>query len=123
MTHLEEFSARLKQQMTLINMKHSPTRLAAAFNAVSGQKAITVHAARKWLCAEAIPTHSKMIVLADMMCTTPQWLRFGEQEAPTPAPSLNADERILLAHFKNMSGAGRKALMLTAAALAGVGHA
>lgn len=55
----------------------SPTQLSRAFNIRHPGAPITVHAARKWLVGEAIPTQPKMRVLADWLGVTPEWLRFG----------------------------------------------
>lgn len=64
----EDFSGRL--QMALRNADYSPdspTQLAREFNIRFTGRPITVHAARKWLVGEAIPTQEKLRTLA-------QWL-------------------------------------------------
>ena len=72
------FSNRLQQ--CLRNSHHSPdspTELAREFNIRFSDQAITVHAARKWLVGEAIPTQDKMRTLADWLQVPIEWLRFG----------------------------------------------
>ena len=72
------FSNRLQQ--SLRNSHHSPespTELAREFNIRFSGQAITVHAARKWLVGEAIPTQDKMRTLADWLQVPIEWLRFG----------------------------------------------
>jgi NOL1/NOP2/fmu family ribosome biogenesis protein len=86
------FSKRLQQ--CLRNSHHSPespTELAREFNIRFPGQAITVHAARKWLVGEAIPTQDKLRTLADWMQVPIDWLRFGgdEQQVKSFEP-LNA---------------------------------
>ncbi len=59
------FSERLRQ--TLRNAGYppdSPTQLARNFNLRYTGRQITVHAARKWLVGEAVPTQEKLRTLA-----------------------------------------------------------
>jgi hypothetical protein len=77
----ESFSLRLQQ--TLRNAHHSadsPTELARDFNIRFSGRPITVHAARKWLVGEAIPTQDKMRALATWLAVPVEWLRFGGDE-------------------------------------------
>jgi transcriptional regulator with XRE-family HTH domain len=78
----ERFSLRLQQ--TLRNAHHSPdspTELARDFNIRFAGRPITVHAARKWLVGEAIPTQDKMRTLAEWLHVPIDWLRFGGDES------------------------------------------
>jgi transcriptional regulator with XRE-family HTH domain len=43
---------------------------------------ITVHAARKWLVGEAIPTQEKLRMIAQWLGVPADWLRFGGTEVP-----------------------------------------
>lgn len=36
-----------------------------------------MHACRKWLLGESIPTQEKLVVLAQMLGVTAEWLRYG----------------------------------------------
>ncbi|MBC7413985.1 MAG: hypothetical protein H7327_03520 [Herminiimonas sp.] len=75
------FSSRLQQ--CLRNSHHSPdspTELAREFNVRFNARPITVHAARKWLVGEAIPTQDKMRTLATWLQVPIEWLRFGGDE-------------------------------------------
>jgi hypothetical protein len=77
----EDFSLRLRQ--SLRNAHHapdSPTKLARDFNARFAGRPVTVHAARKWLVGESIPTQDKMRTLADWLCVSVEWLRYGGDE-------------------------------------------
>jgi transcriptional regulator with XRE-family HTH domain len=74
----EGFSERL--QLALRNADYSPdspTQLAREFNIRFDGRPITVHAARKWLVGEAIPTQEKLRTLAQWLGVPAEWLRFG----------------------------------------------
>ena len=74
----EGFSERL--QTALRNGGYtpdSPTQLAREFNLRFEGRPITVHAARKWLVGEAIPTQEKLRTLAHWLSVPTEWLRFG----------------------------------------------
>lgn len=72
----EAFSARLKQALGKAGVADSSaTVLQRNFNARGFN--ITVHAARKWLLGEAIPTQEKLVALAAWLGVEPNWLRFG----------------------------------------------
>ena len=58
-------------------LKASPTILAREFNFHFNGKPVTVHAARKWLVGESIPTQDKMRALAGWLGVPVEWLRFG----------------------------------------------
>jgi hypothetical protein len=94
-----DFSGRLA--LALIHGEfdpRSPTQLAREFNARFSGRPITVHAARKWLVGDAIPTQEKLRVLAHWLGVTPEWLRFGSGEqgsgTSTPAPIDSAGIRL-----------------------------
>jgi len=83
----EGFRDRLQQ--ALRNAQYAevgPTQLAREFNTRFDGRAITVHAARKWLVGEAIPTQEKMRALAQWLGVTTEWLRFGAMQH-TPVSS------------------------------------
>src|SRR3982074_316746 len=74
----EDFSARLQQALRNANYSpDSPTQLAREFNVRFSGRPITVHAARKWLVGEAIPTQEKLRTLAQWLGVPAEWLRFG----------------------------------------------
>jgi transcriptional regulator with XRE-family HTH domain len=59
------------------------TELARDFNARSNMKPLTVHAVRKWKVGESIPTQARLLVLADWLEVSPEWLRFGDETRQT----------------------------------------
>ena len=82
----EDFSRRLQQALRNADYSpESPTQLAREFNVRFSGKPITVHAARKWLVGEAIPTQEKLRTLAQWLGVPPEWLRFGGEEVRTNA--------------------------------------
>src|SRR5215210_4281989 len=92
----EGFSERLQQALRTADYSpDSPTQLAREFNIRFEGRPITVHAARKWLVGEAIPTQEKLRTLA-------QWLGVGGSdtqaagEAPgSPARFESADVKLI----------------------------
>lgn len=77
----EDFSGRLQQALRNADYSpDSPTQLAREFNVRFAGKPITVHAARKWLVGEAIPTQEKLRILAAWLGVPAEWLRFGSEE-------------------------------------------
>lgn len=74
----EGFSERLQQALRNADYSpDSPTQLAREFNIRFEGRPITVHAARKWLVGEAIPTQEKLRTLAQWLGVPAEWLRFG----------------------------------------------
>jgi transcriptional regulator with XRE-family HTH domain len=74
----EDFSERLQQALRNADYSaDSPTQLAREFNVRFSGRPITVHAARKWLVGEAIPTQEKLRTLAHWLGVPAEWLRFG----------------------------------------------
>jgi transcriptional regulator with XRE-family HTH domain len=101
----EQFSQRLQE--LLRNAHHSPdspTELAREFNIRYPGPPITVHAARKWLIGEAIPTQDKMRTLADWLMVPIDWLRFGtdgsRKEVPNPVANANSADLKLIADMQ-----------------------
>ena len=77
------FSSRLQQCLRDSQYSpDSPTELAREFNLRFGGQSITVHAARKWLVGEAIPTQDKMRTLSEWLQVRIEWLRFGGDAQP-----------------------------------------
>ena len=75
-----DFSVRLRDTLLSAHgLPPSPTVVAREFNFRFVGKPITVHAARKWLVGEAIPTQDKLRALARWLDVSVDWLRFGGQ--------------------------------------------
>ncbi|WP_326939126.1 hypothetical protein [Actimicrobium sp. GrIS 1.19] len=91
-------------QLALRNADYSPdspTQLAREFNIRFAGRPITVHAARKWLVGEAIPTQEKLRTLAQWLGVPAEWLRFGggdDKSAESADPTLrfeSADVKLI----------------------------
>jgi transcriptional regulator with XRE-family HTH domain len=84
------FSQRLQQALRNAHYSpDSPTRLAREFNVRFDGRPVTVHAARKWLVGEAIPTQEKLRMMAKWLGVAAEWLRFGGPEPAAPAAESN----------------------------------
>lgn len=82
----KDFSDRLQQALRNADYSpDSPTQLAREFNVRFSGNPVTVHAARKWLVGEAIPTQEKLRALASWLGVPAEWLRFGGDELQLPA--------------------------------------
>jgi hypothetical protein len=118
-TQQMEFSTRLATAMTNAGIKHSATVLAQAFNYVSGEKPISVHAARKWLVGEAIPTQAKLLTLASMINVDAQWLRFGINAPDFKPHETTFEDRELIASITALQPRERGAVVALVRALGG----
>ncbi|KAF0203314.1 MAG: hypothetical protein FD173_1785, partial [Gallionellaceae bacterium] len=57
--------------------------LGREFNRRYSGKSVSIHAARKWLPGESIPTQDKLRLLATWLGVSTEWLRFGEKSVAT----------------------------------------
>lgn len=89
------FSQRLALALAQAGMQPcTSARLASEFNRMHSGAPVTLHAARKWLIGESIPTQEKLKVLAAWLGVSSVWLRYGEEtETATPKKSLRVDEK------------------------------
>ena len=98
------FSERLRRALGGVGVADSPADFTRAYNARADGAAVSIHAARKWLGGEAIPTHEKIVILASWLGVSAAWLRFGDEtmelsaqgvipeaEISTPALALTND--------------------------------
>ena len=97
----ESFSERLQQALKNAHYSpDSPTRLAREFNIRFEGRPITVHAARKWLVGEAIPTQEKLRMIAQWLGVPADWLRFGGAEQPAGNDASSGGARFESADVK-----------------------
>ena len=85
-----EFAARLEKAMTAKSIKLSPTVLGNLFNSVFDGRAVTPHTARNWMLGKSMPTQEKLVVLAELLDTSAEQLRYGRYSEKTLMIS-NAD--------------------------------
>ena len=102
----ENFSSRLRQALrNAAYSPDSPTQLAREFNVRFTGRPITVHAARKWLIGEAIPTQEKLRALAQFLGVAAEWLRFGGAETAGVAklaPHFESDDVKMIADLQRL---------------------
>ena len=78
------FSNRLKKALADAGLGNSPTEFTRAYNARADGSSVGIHAARKWLGGDAIPTHEKVMILSTWLGVNAAWLRFGDADANVP---------------------------------------
>lgn len=72
------FSSRLKASLSARGYDISPSSFVHDFNLRANGLVVTVHAARKWLIGEAIPTQARLQIIANWLGISAAWLRFGD---------------------------------------------
>ena len=98
-----QFAERVKTALAARDMPVSSTALQRAFNELSPDIAISVHAARKWLMGESIPTQARLRAVADVLQVSATWLRFGEEAEASKSKSLSTQEHMLVQQFRRLS--------------------
>ncbi len=102
-----QFAQRVKTALAARDMPASATALQRTFNERYPELAISVHAARKWVMGESIPTQARLRVLADVLQVSATWLRFGEEVAVSKNKSLSVQEHMLVQQFRRLSDTQR----------------
>jgi len=103
-----QFCKRLQKALADADYSQdSPTQLAREFNLCFAGNPVTVHAARKWLQGESIPTQEKLRALAEWLEVPAEWLRFGSIEgnnagASEQSPSLTPADIKLVNSIKQL---------------------
>jgi len=111
------FAERLRQSLNQAGqVPDSPTALARFFNSRYDGQPITVHAARKWLVGEAIPTQEKLRVLAQWLEVPLDWLRFGEGKAVTSVrqqafSQYSKKDQAILENIRKLDDAHQEAVL------------
>lgn len=92
------FAARLQKALSEAGIGQVRSAdLARRFNRRSGSASVSAAAVRKWLLGEALPTQRRLVVLADLLGVSPDWLRFDEARAATTMmePDPSSGPRVL----------------------------
>ena len=76
------FSQRLCQAVAAMGWEESPTLVAREFNLRWRGQPVTVNAVRKWMLGQSVPTLDKLHVLADLLGSSKDWLRWGVVQGP-----------------------------------------
>jgi transcriptional regulator with XRE-family HTH domain len=98
-----QFAQRVNTALAARDMPASATALQRTFNERYPELAISVHAARKWVMGESIPTQARLRALADVLRVSATWLRFGEEAEASKSKSLSAQEHMLVQQFRRLS--------------------
>ena len=98
-----QFAERVKTALAARDMPASATVLQRAFNERYPELAISVHAARKWVMGESIPTQARLRAVADVLQVSATWLRFGEEAEASKSKSLSTQEHMLVQQFRRLS--------------------
>jgi transcriptional regulator with XRE-family HTH domain len=106
-TEQERFSDRLNQALAEANYpKAGASLIAREFNLRFPDMAVTVHAVRKWIKGEAIPTQDKLVALAQWLGVKADWLRYDGDEpaAESNSPHFSGEDLRMLRDFQRLSG-------------------
>ena len=114
-TQKNEFSNRLREELTRSGRVASPKALAAEVNMLLRHaERVSASSCRKWLNGLSFPTQEKLLALATMLQVDPAWLRYGRsievREAPPSSSLLDSEELILLESWRRLSPAQRRAI-------------
>ena len=119
LTESQAFAQRLRAALTAADVAVSPTAVQRKFNALTGDTPISVHAVRKWIVGEAIPTQRRIQALATWLAVSPNWLRFGERTAKDTIQAPSAAEHVLLRSFRRLSAREQEQLLALVQTMAG----
>ncbi len=75
----ELFAQRLREAMVAAGYEAKPAVLERGFNTRYWGKPMTLHGVRRWLRGETLPTHEKLLVLAEWLAVPPQQLNYGDE--------------------------------------------
>ena len=73
------FADRLRDAMKAAGYEAKPAVLEREFNTRYWGKPMTLHGVRRWLRGETLPTHDKILALAEWLAVPPQQLGFGDE--------------------------------------------
>ena len=96
------FSSRLRASLESAGMPISPTVLQRVFNSQSSIP-VSVHAARKWLTGDSIPTQNHLRTLSIIWGVSVTWLRFGDESLVFKGKAITPKEEILLNDFRRLT--------------------
>lgn len=114
-TQKHEFAARLAAAMLAKGYEPKAAVLEREFNLRYYGKAVTLHAAAKWLRGEAVPRNDKVMTLAEWLEVKPDELVFGlkirekiDRRKASWEESIGYQERALFEVFLNLPAPQRK---------------
>jgi hypothetical protein len=78
-----EFATRLEDALKAKAIRKSPTVLANMFNDEYDGRSVTPHTARNWMLGKSLPTQDKLVLLAKILGTSSEHLRYGRHSEKT----------------------------------------
>ena len=95
------FATRLQSQLLLRGKPISPTRLAREFNTCWRGAPVSTNAVRKWLYGPTLPKMEKIQVLAEVLDTSVEWLRWGQLSEIDKKETDFSDPRLVESLFRD----------------------
>ena len=113
LTEQERFAERLNQALDAARYQHAgASRIAREFNLRFPDMAVTVHAVRKWIKGEAIPTQDKLVALAQWLGVKADWLRYDGEVSPSElSPQQFSGEDLRMLRDYQRLGSERKRIV------------
>jgi hypothetical protein len=105
------FAQRLNAALAAADVPASATVVQREFNIRNPQQPVTIHAARKWITGESIPSQQRLQILSAWLKVKPNWLRFGDDSEDMGGNATTVDEQMLLRSFRRLSARERKKLL------------
>ena len=110
------FATRLEEALKAKAIRKSPTVLANFFNSNFDGRSVTPHAARNWLLGKSLPTQDKLVLLAKLLGTSAEHLRYGRHSEKTLLISnqdgteteLSASQQQLVTNYLMLSFSNQK---------------
>jgi len=128
MDEKQQFSERLKAAMAAVGLDARPAVLEKLFNLHYRGTPVTYQGVRRWLIGLSVPEQDKLELLARLLNTAPDSLRYGNRRGPgegEPQPGwtqvTDIDDRVAIETFLRLPAQGREAVRQVIRALAQAG--
>ena len=106
----QAFSFRLIEALLRSGFSTRQTDVWRGFNKMYSGPPVSIHAVRKWLVGESIPTQEKLKSLAAWLAVSVNWLRYGDEAQPPSDDPLAPAEWRFIQDFRCLSDAERERL-------------
>jgi hypothetical protein len=123
----QQFSKRLKAAMTTVGLEVRPMVLEKLFNLHYRGTPVTYQGVRRWLIGLSVPEQDKLELLASLLNTTPDFLRYGaKSRARIAEPKVTwreattVDDRVAIEIFLRLPSQKRVAIRQVIKAMADV---
>jgi hypothetical protein len=111
----QHFSDRLQLSLRKAGVPVRVATVAREFNLRANGARVTTHAVRKWLLGDAMPTHERLVILADWLGVHASWLLYGDTDPgefplASSSPALASEELMLVGDYRRLAPEGKKTL-------------